>query len=96
LATHRAEFEGVLDETYLGEVVGLEILDLQAQLNGARAPKPLSSTPYPRWAYDDEIDAFYVHLTEGRAQVQRTIFGQAQYDDSKTITSFDVRLHGVR
>jgi hypothetical protein len=60
----------IVDMTYLGAIIGVEILDLRRQLNGGKV-KPSTVKGNPRWSYDEEIDAFYLHVTTGPGQVQR-------------------------
>ncbi|WP_308466737.1 hypothetical protein [Rathayibacter soli] len=58
----------MVDLTDFNDVVGIEILDFTRQLSTVLLP---DRTPVAlRWAYDDEVDAFYVHVHEQRAQQQ--------------------------
>ena len=79
----------VLDLTYLGDVVGVEILDLRRQLSGGRV-EALSAGGQIQWSYDDEIDAFYVQILEDRAQVQRSATGKAHLDSGNRVVRLEV------
>lgn len=85
------QFDCVIDQSDFGDVVGVEILDLRQQLAGGRA----SASPtdgFPRWSYDDEIDAFYVRVAPGRAQVQQTGAGIAHVDREGLLCVLEVRV----
>lgn len=85
------DFDCVIDQTDLGEIVGIEILDLVRQLAGGRAPSaPLAG--FPRWSYDEEIDAFYVHLADGRAQVQKSGSCTAYVDQEGQLNALELRV----
>ena len=67
--------ECVLDVTGLGDVVGVEIVNL-AHSTGQRAPgtrglATLDSGECVSWSYDQEADAFYVSIKEDRSLDQR-------------------------
>jgi uncharacterized protein YuzE len=80
--------EGILDSSFLGDVVGIEILFLREQLK-ASPPKD-SRTGLPRWSHDPEVDAFYVHLSEGRAQEQSKVTVRAGIDARGAIVQLSV------
>jgi uncharacterized protein YuzE len=84
-------FDCVIDQTDLGDVVGIEILDLRQQLAGGQAP---ASQPhgFPRWSYDQEIDALYVRVADGRAQVQKAGSGIAYLDPEGYLSVLEVRV----
>ena len=84
-------FEGVLDLTYLGEIIGIEILGLSLQLNGGHVLKSTGSG-FPRWSYDDEVDALYIRITEGPGQVQATVFGRASLDASGGLIALEIAV----
>jgi uncharacterized protein YuzE len=81
-------FDAVIDRTDLGDVVGIEVLDLRRQVGGSVRSVP--SSGFPRWSYDDEIDALYIHLLDARAQVQVTASGMAALDGSDQIITLEV------
>lgn len=85
--------EGILDSNFLGEIVGLEILFLRDQLK-ARPPKgsapPGSGRGVPRWSYDAEVDAFYVHLREGRSQEQSKVTVRAGIDSRGAVVELSL------
>ena len=87
---HYVAFEGVLDKTMMGEVIGLEILGVKQQLEGGHAlPGPVVG--FPRWSYDDEIDALYVRIADGSAHMQKMVSGTALLDGFGSILSLEVR-----
>jgi hypothetical protein len=85
------ELECVLDLTDFGEAVGLEVLDLAKQLNGGRID-PVRITGRISWSYDVEIDALYVHLADGRAQIQKSVVARAELDNAGRIVQLTVLL----
>lgn len=85
------DFDCVIDQTDLGHVVGIEILDLRQQIAGGQAPAP-PSDGYPRWSYDAEIDAFYVRVADGRAQVQKAGSGIAYLDGKGQLSVLEVGI----
>ena len=87
----RLDFDCVIDQTDLGEIVGVEILDLVRQLGGGRAPCALLAG-FPRWSYDEEIDAFYIHLAAGRAQVQKSGSCTAYVDQEGQLSALEVTV----
>lgn len=87
---HRATFEGVVDSTGLGEVVGIEILDFRAQLGGASVPESRGGV-LPRWSYDDEVDGFYVRISGDNATVQRKTIGEASLNDAMELISLAIQ-----
>jgi hypothetical protein len=86
----RLSFEGVLDLTGMGEVVGLEILDFGRQLDAT--VEPARSSDAIRWSYYAEEDAFYLHLAGQHAPVQKTVTGVALIDSRKNLIGVDVAL----
>lgn len=88
-AARRIGFEGVVDRTEFGDVVGIEILDFRQQLNGGTAP-PSLGVDLPRWSYDDEIDAFYMRLTDATAAIQRSTIGKVTLDDANQMISLEI------
>jgi uncharacterized protein YuzE len=77
IRTESASFEGVLDLDDFGKIVGVEILDFQAQVGGSVGNSPVDGV---RWSYDREIDAFYLHITDGQGSVQRSVLGMVSLD----------------
>lgn len=91
LGVREIDFDCVVDQTDLGDVVGIEMLDLRQQLAGGRAPtRPFDG--FPRWSYDDEIDAFYARVADGRAQVQKAGSGIAHMDVDGLLCVLEVRV----
>jgi uncharacterized protein YuzE len=86
--------QSVVDVTYLGEVVGVEVLDFRRQLSGATAPASPAGSSI-RWSYDPEIDAFYLHVTDGPAQVQRDEMAVAYLSSDNQLTGLQLRIPTV-
>ena len=68
--------ECVLDISGLGDVIGVEIINLE-HTTGQRAPGSrgmalLSSGERVRWSYDQASDAFYVSISDSRSLDQRS------------------------
>jgi uncharacterized protein YuzE len=82
-------FEGVIDQTDFGDVVGIEILDLRHQLSGATVP-PTPLDGFLRWSYDGEIDAFYIRISDGAAQRQNVTTGTARVDAQGQLTTLEL------
>jgi hypothetical protein len=84
----------VVDLTYLGEVVGLEVLDFGRQLSGARAPVSPRRGGI-RWSYDAEVDAFYLHVADGPGQVQRKERAVAYLGSDDQLSALELRIPTV-
>ena len=81
----------VVDLDDFGELVGVEVLDAKRQLGGGDIPvSPASGRP--RWGYDPEIDALYVHTGSGRGQVQQKREVEAGLDASHQLVEVRVQL----
>jgi uncharacterized protein YuzE len=93
-ANRSTGFECVLDVDDFGEVSGIEILSFRAQLS-ASLPES-SGSGWPRWAIDDEIDASYLHVRDGRATHQEKTRGQAHIDDRDVVASIEVPRGSAR
>lgn len=66
-ASTSSRVTAIFDLTKSGDAVGIEIRDLCRQSGVTLIPPgPLDGTP--RWVFDDEIDAFYIHLRDGRSE----------------------------
>jgi hypothetical protein len=89
-----APFECVVDMSRLGSLVGVEILDFRRQLDGATLA-PRRVTDDFRWSYDPEIDALYLHLQSGPAQIQQTSTGIAYIDASSLVAALEVVVRVV-
>lgn len=86
---HSRSFQGTIDLTDFGEVVGLEILDFQRQLQTS-TPVEIKKEGLPRWSYDDEIDAFYLRLSAEPASAQEPVVGIADVDDMSRLTRLNI------
>jgi uncharacterized protein YuzE len=85
------EVSCVVDATDFGEVVGVEMLDVGRQLAGGIVD-PASFRGGVGWSYDAEVDALYVHVADGRGQVQRGSTVRAQLDSTGRLVQLDVPL----
>jgi hypothetical protein len=74
------DFECVVDMTGLEIVVGVEILDLRRQLQGATVV-PRRDTDGFRWSYDPEMDAFYLRVKDDSARIQKKARGVGVLDE---------------
>lgn len=88
------ELRCVLDLNDFGDVIGVEVLDLARQLDGG-AMDPLRRKGAISWSYDDEIDALYIHVAEGRGQVQRSAVGSAHLDSSGRVVALAIPVPGA-
>jgi uncharacterized protein YuzE len=84
VVSRSVEVACVIDRTDFGDVVGIEILDFLRQIPGALLEGPRSAGVV-RWSYDAEIDAFYLHLMDGRGQTQTSIVGTVGLDDAQRV-----------
>ena len=85
------DIDCVVDLTEFGDVVGVEILDLRRQLSdGVVEASPVDGQI--NWSYDDEFDAFYVHVIDGRGQVQRSVTGKARLDSEKRLVQLELPI----
>ena len=83
----------VLDLTDFGDVIGIEVLDLARQLDGGTT-EPLRWTGVISWSYDDEVDALYIHVAEGRGQVQRSAIATAHLDSNRRVVGLAIPVPG--
>jgi hypothetical protein len=88
------EIDCVVDLTYLDEVIGVEVLDLRRQTGGA-TPGPSPASSQLRWAYDDEIDAFYLHVADGRGQLQSSATANASLDSGGRLVRLEIPVPRV-
>lgn len=88
--SRRVDFDGVIDLSGLGELVGVEILDFKRQ-TGAMTPGCIGDAP-PRCGYDAEIDAFYVRIAEGNSPIQKKARGTVALDADNHILGLTIIL----
>lgn len=85
--------EGILDSSDFGDIIGLEILFFRDQL---KAPPPKGSAPpgsgtgLPRCSYDQEVDALYLRLSEGRSHKQSKVTVRAGMDSQGEVVQLSV------
>jgi hypothetical protein len=87
----RIDVDCVLDMTGMESVVGVEVLDLRRQLNGATV-MPAPATAAFHWSYDPEIDAFYLRVQQDSARIQRKAKGVAIVDEHDRLVAIEVPL----
>ena len=93
-AVRSSEVQCVLDLTDFGEVVGVEVLDLSRQLDGGTITPPPGSGQIT-WSYDAEIDALYIHVADGRGQVQRSALANAETDAAGRLVALTIPIPEV-
>jgi hypothetical protein len=81
----------VMDYTDFGDLVGIEVLDWRKQLSGGRIDGP-SVSEYPRWSYDDEIDALYIRTSDARGQNQQRTTASVDLDASQRVVALQIAL----
>ncbi|WP_263377687.1 DUF2283 domain-containing protein [Granulicella paludicola] len=91
-----------IDLTAFGEVIGVEVLDWRRQLSGGVLYGP-AACGQVRWSYDEEVDAFYIHLREGRGQIQMSVVCRVGLDPDRRVVLLEVPIpclnpseHGIR
>jgi uncharacterized protein YuzE len=91
LVSRSVEVACVVDQTDFGDVIGVEILDFRRQLTGGMI-EGLRSAGQIKWSYDPEMDALYVHLTDGRSQVQVSVIGRISLDSSQRVVLLEAAI----
>lgn len=86
-----APFDCVVDLAGDGRVIGVEILDFARQSGGGTVVSTRVTDAF-RWAYDPEVDAFYLHVQEGPAPEQKKSTGRAWLDAGDRLLSLEVAL----
>jgi hypothetical protein len=89
LVSQSAQVACTVDLTDFSDVVGIEALDWRKQLSGGTLDAP-SSQGRVRWSYDDEMDAIYIRVSDGRGQIQRSAVGEAGLDSDRRVVRLDV------
>jgi hypothetical protein len=84
-------FEGMISRGAHSDPVGVEILDLKAQLGNA-VRLPAQGADALRWSYDEEIDALYVRLSGHGAHAQRRVMGTARLDGWGCLVSLQIPM----
>lgn len=88
------DIDCVVDLTDFDEVVGVEILDLRKQLAGGTVGPSIEGGGI-RWSYDAEMDALYLHVTDGRGQAQWRLTARGQLDAGGRLVQLDVPISRV-
>ncbi len=91
LPSQSIEVKCTVDLTDFGEMIGVEVLDWHNQLSGAVLDAP-SAFVKIRWSYDEEVDAFYLHLVDGRGQIQRSVVGKVGIDSNRRVVLLEVPI----
>lgn len=81
----------VMDYTDFGDLVGIEVLGWRKQLSSGRIDGP-SPSEYPRWSYDDEIDALYIRTSDARGQNQQRTTASVDLDASQRVVALQIAL----
>jgi uncharacterized protein YuzE len=84
----------VLDFDQFGDVLGIEILNLKDQA-GSRCLDVVEEVlkgPVTdlRYSYDDEVDAFYLRMSEGQSVDQKAVDGVLVLNDKGQIASLRI------
>lgn len=87
----------VLDVDQFGEVIGIEILNLKDQVGnrclGAieeTLRKPVGDLHY---SYNDDVDAFYLRVSEGRSVDQKAVDAVLVISDKGQVVSMQIDMH---
>jgi hypothetical protein len=91
-AVRTSPFECIVDRTGSGDLVGVEILSLHAQVGAIPPVTERTNDRAPRWSYDPEVDAFYLRVAVDTAPKQQKASGRAGIDESDMIVSIAVQL----
>lgn len=85
------EIDCVLDYTDFGEIIGIEVLDLKRQLDGGSV-EPINDAHPLRTSYDGEIDALYLHVSQGRGQRQQRALARCDLDAENRVIGLEVSV----
>jgi uncharacterized protein YuzE len=83
----------VLDFDGMGQLIGIEILNLKDHAGSAclaRLSEDIRIYPEPiSFSYDDEADAFYLRIRDGRSIDQQPVMGRVELDSAGHIVGFE-------
>jgi uncharacterized protein YuzE len=82
-------FDCILDRDDFNDLIGVEILSFNEQLRATVPSAP--ACRQLRWSYDSEMDAFYLHVREGRATHQDKAVAIASIDKDDVLVSMEFR-----
>jgi len=91
ISSQSVEVACTVDLTDFGDVIGVEVLDWRGQLSGGVIDAP-SACGQVRWSYDEEVDAIYIHLMEGRGQIQRSAVGSAKLASNRRVVRLEIPI----
>ena len=91
LPSQSIEVKCTVDLTDFGDVIGVEVLDWRRQLSDGVLDAQSVRGPV-LWSYDEEIDAFYIHVTEGRSQIQRSAVAEVGLDSNRRVVLLKVPI----
>ena len=80
-----------VDLTDFGDVIGIEVLGWRQQVSGGLLDAPAAHGQV-RWSYDKEMDALYIHLMDGRGQVQRSAIGNVSLDSNGRVVRLQIPI----
>ncbi len=84
----------VLDFDQFGDVLGVEILNLKDQAGSSCLDVVeevlKGSVTALRYSYDDEVDAFYLRMSEGQSVDQKAVDGVLVLNDKGQIASLRI------
>ncbi|WP_085907081.1 hypothetical protein [Kiloniella majae] len=88
------EAEFILDYNEFNELTGFEILDLKLNF-GKKCLKKIEhvmrlSKDDIKYSYDEEVDAFYMHVTNENSLNQKCVIGYVNLNEKGEITKFFV------
>jgi uncharacterized protein YuzE len=84
----------VVDLTYLGQVVGIEVLDFQRQL-GEGVTVPRADFGPLKWSYDNEMDALYIRIGQDRGQIQESANATVGLDLTQHVVRLEIPVPRV-
>ena len=82
----------VLDRDDFRDVIGVEILGIRGQLGRDASVRPGVAGPNVRWSYDEEMDAFYLHLRPGTASHQEPVEGLASLNADGELVALEIPI----
>lgn len=88
-ALRTEQFDCIIDRDDFNRAIGVEVLGFNEQLKADVPSSP--ELGQPRWSYDSEVDAFYLHVREGRVTHQEKTVGFASFGKDQLLVSVEFR-----